>query len=119
ASRGGDTKALSHVLTQDAVLLSDGGGRVRAALKPIRGCINVVRFLAGLARKWPIREPVALHREVVNGLPGLILRHSGEHNPTVFAFEFTPFGVSVLYVIRNPEKTRRALSTLASGVAHL
>lgn len=112
ASQGGDTKALSHLLIEDAVLLSDGGGRVRAALKPIQGGSNVVRFLAGLARKWPIKEPVALRRESVNGLPGLVVHHAGEPHPTVFAFEFTPRGVSALYVIRNPEKTRRALRTL-------
>jgi len=87
ASQGGDTEALRHVLADDAVLLSDGGGRVRAALKPIQGSVNVVRFLAGLARKWPIREPVALRRETVNGLPGLVLRHGGEPHTTVFAFE--------------------------------
>src|SRR5690606_30946270 len=65
ASQGGDTKAFSHLLVEDAVLLSDGAGRVRAAIRPIRGGIYVARVLAGLARKWPIKAPVALRRQIV------------------------------------------------------
>src|SRR6187402_2865891 len=41
----GDATALSEMLVTDAVLYSDGGGRVTAAVKPILGRDHIVRFI--------------------------------------------------------------------------
>ncbi|MFF2051187.1 RNA polymerase sigma factor SigJ [Leifsonia sp. NPDC058194] len=53
AAAGGDLAALVAVLDPDAVLVSDGGGRVSAARRPVHGAENVARFLLGLAAKHP------------------------------------------------------------------
>src|SRR5690606_19265847 len=48
AAAGGDIQSLMDVLAPDVVLLTDGGGKVRAALRPIFGSDKVVRFLEGV-----------------------------------------------------------------------
>jgi Sigma-70, region 4 len=50
ATSGGDIDGLEAMLCEDAVVLTDGGGRVRAALRPIIGRTAVARFLLGISR---------------------------------------------------------------------
>ena len=45
AVAGGDVEALLAVLAPDVVLISDGGGKAKAALRPITGADKVARFL--------------------------------------------------------------------------
>lgn len=53
ACRGGDLSALTAVLDPAVELRSDGGGFVSAARKPVRGALNVARFLFGIMEKQP------------------------------------------------------------------
>nr|WP_240148663.1 RNA polymerase sigma factor SigJ [Diaminobutyricibacter tongyongensis] len=53
AAEGGDVNELMTLLAPEAALLSDGGGVVRAALKPIHGARNVARFFLGVMRRRP------------------------------------------------------------------
>ena len=53
ACRGGDLSALTAVLDPAVELCSDGGGFVSAARKPVRGALNVARFLFGIMEKQP------------------------------------------------------------------
>jgi len=71
AAAGGDLATLVSVLDPDVVLVSDGGGQVRAARRPVVGAYNVARLFLGLARRSP---PGAVLRPIpVNGGPGFIL----------------------------------------------
>ena len=71
AAAGGDLATLVAVLDPDVVLVSDGGGQVRAARRPVVGANNVARLFLGLARRTP---PGAVLRPIpVNGGPGFIL----------------------------------------------
>jgi RNA polymerase sigma-70 factor (ECF subfamily) len=56
AARGGDLAALTAVLDPAVELRSDGGGFVSAARKPVRGALNVARFLLGIVEKQPDAE---------------------------------------------------------------
>lgn len=56
AARGGDLAALTAVLDPAVELRSDGGGFVSAARKPVRGALNVARFLLGIVEKQPGTE---------------------------------------------------------------
>ena len=47
AVAGGDIEALLAVLAPDVVLISDGGGKAKAARRPIAGADKVARFLVG------------------------------------------------------------------------
>src|SRR4051812_6959172 len=50
AVRNGDVQGLLDVLAPDVVVVSDGGGVVAAALRPIEGASRVAAFLGSLAR---------------------------------------------------------------------
>jgi RNA polymerase sigma-70 factor (ECF subfamily) len=73
AVAAGDLRALTGLLAADVVSYSDGGGKARAALRPVHGADAVARFMLGLARKEP---EAAAQIEVadVNGAPALVQR---------------------------------------------
>ena len=52
AARDGDLEALEAVLTEDVLSLSDGGGVVTAARKPVRGRDRVAQFVLGVLEKF-------------------------------------------------------------------
>ncbi|HEY5957881.1 MAG TPA: RNA polymerase sigma factor SigJ [Polyangiaceae bacterium] len=104
AATRGNTRVLEDVLAEDAVLYSDGGGRVTAALKPIFGRSNILRFLAGIARKNAGTPTLEASTAAVNGLPGLVLSSEG-HVVQTLAFEFDDHGIlRAIFGVRNPEK---------------
>src|SRR6185503_6992371 len=72
ASRSGDIEALTRMLASDARLVTDGGGKVQAALNVIDGADRVARFLAGVVRKG-FTDEMSVRFEMVNGLPGLLI----------------------------------------------
>ena len=53
AAESGNSAGLAAYLAEDAVLLSDGGGKRTAALNPIRGAERIIRLLDGLAARRP------------------------------------------------------------------
>ncbi|MGC4064067.1 MAG: sigma-70 family RNA polymerase sigma factor [Polyangiaceae bacterium] len=103
AARLGDTRSLEMVLAEDATLYSDGGGRVLAARKPIRGKSRILRFLAGVSRKYVDRVPVEATPTTVNGLPGLLLAQEGLVIQTL-AFDIRDGRLVTIFAVRNPDK---------------
>ncbi|HEY8210229.1 MAG TPA: sigma-70 family RNA polymerase sigma factor [Myxococcaceae bacterium] len=75
AAAMGDAGAMRALLSEDALALSDGGGRFYAALNPIRGADRVARLTLGLARKRP--DVSGFEWVEANGLPALVLRYEG------------------------------------------
>lgn len=112
ATRTGNPSLIEAVLCQDAVLLSDGGGKAKAALLPVLGSERIARFFVGVARKWPLVPPVSLTPCTVNGLPGVVVRHAGERHSSVLSFEWSEHGVSRVYSVRNPDKTQRLFEAI-------
>jgi RNA polymerase sigma-70 factor, ECF subfamily len=51
AAEGGDVEKLTALLARDAVLWTDGGGKVKAALQPVYEALNIARFAIGIASK--------------------------------------------------------------------
>ncbi|MFD7873719.1 RNA polymerase sigma-70 factor [Streptomyces sp. NPDC059766] len=93
----GDLQRLLDILAPDVVLLTDGGGVVRAALAPVVGADEVARVLGRIA------PAVSLQPTQVNGDPALIVRLGGEID-TVLALRVDDGLVTGLYAVRNPEK---------------
>ena len=104
ASRSGDVAALKHFLATDAKLVTDGGGKVSAALNVIEGAERVAAFLAGAVRKgWT--DDMTVRFDAINGLPGFIV--SGPNGLVqTNAFEIEGDVVKAIYVVRNPDKLR-------------
>ena len=57
---------MKTLLAPDALCVSDGGGRTRAALKPVRGADSVARFMAGVWKKGALEWDAAAKRFRVN-----------------------------------------------------
>ncbi|GAA2083646.1 RNA polymerase sigma-70 factor [Streptomyces albiaxialis] len=96
----GDMRRLFDVLAPDVVLLTDGGGVVRAALSPIVGAEPVTAVLARLA-------PAATLRPLqVNGRPALLVEVAGRTD-SVLAVRLDDGLITGLYAVRNPEKLSR------------
>lgn len=98
----GDVAAVVAALAPDVVVVTDGGGRARAAMRPVHGADKAARFLVGLAAKPEmvdlVAEPVA-----VNGAPGVVWRADGV--PVMAgSVEFDGDRVARVLVFRNPER---------------
>lgn len=100
AAVGGDLGALIELLDPDVEAVSDGGGKVSAALRPVRGADRVARFLAGLARKNAGAETSVVR---VNGLMGIAMRRDGRPD-TVISFAVAGGRVTRIHIVRNPDK---------------
>ena len=106
AAGSGDARQLAAVLAQDAVLISDGGGKATAALNPIFGRDKVVALIIGLRSKGRLPEDVEYRPSIINGLPGFILvRPDGTIDHTL-SFEVQDDVIHRLYVVRNPDKLK-------------
>jgi RNA polymerase sigma-70 factor, ECF subfamily len=104
ASRSGDVATLTRLLASDARVVTDGGGKVPAALNVIEGTDRVAAFLVGVVRKgWT--NDMSMRFDTINGLPGLIL--SGPQGLLqTNAFEIEDGQIKAIYVVRNPDKLR-------------
>ncbi len=71
----GNPAQLAQLLAKDAVLITDGGGKVRAALNPILGADKVIAFFLGIQKKVPFPDGTEYRPSVINGLPGFLIVH--------------------------------------------
>ena len=101
AAATGDRQALMDVLAPDVVLLTDGGGVKKAALRPIHGRDKVTRFLEAVMPDGFVADAV-----VVNGSPALRIAVDGEVD-AVASLLVEDGRVTGLYVVRNPAKLAR------------
>ncbi len=105
AAQRGDVDALRQVLADDVVFYSDGGGKVSAALLPIRGPDKVARFIIGIQRKFYSDQMQSFLPAQVNGMPGFV-RREGETVQQVGAFQVVDGRVRAIFSVLNPEKLR-------------
>ena len=96
------------LLASDVRVITDGGGKVRAAENVVEGADHVARFLAEGTRNraggwW--RDEFTLRFAAINGLPGVVV--VGPEGPVqTAAFEIDGDVIRALYVVRNPDKLR-------------
>jgi RNA polymerase sigma-70 factor (ECF subfamily) len=107
ATATGDLQSLMDVLAPDVVLMTDGGGVKKAALRPIRGRDKVLRFLAAVAPDDASADVV-----VVNGRPALRLVVAGEVD-AIGTMLVEGGLVTGLYLVRNPAKLARLDAVVA------
>lgn len=100
---GGDLQALMDALAPDVVLITDGGGKVGAALRPISGRDPVSRFLLGVLARAQSGGDIQFVEALVNGEPGMSVLVGGERVLTGVA-QFDGVAISELYIVRNPDK---------------
>jgi RNA polymerase sigma-70 factor (ECF subfamily) len=113
ATQSGDISALMQLLASDVRIVTDGGGKVRAATEVVDGADRAAQFLVNVTRKRPDawwREDFRPRLAIINGLPGIIVE-APEGAVQTAAFEIQDGVIRALYVVRNPDKLRH----LAAG----
>lgn len=94
---------LLDVISPDVVLVTDGGGAVRAALRPIHGVEKVIRFLVATAAQLP---DLTGDLSLVNGHPAVVL-HRPHGIDAVVTARVEDGLVTEIYLVRNPAKLAR------------
>jgi RNA polymerase sigma-70 factor (ECF subfamily) len=100
----GDVSRLAGMLRDDAVALTDGGGRKTAALNPIKGADKIARFFVSLAAKNADRN-VRIEPTVINGILGALIYIDGEVDHSV-SMAIDGERIAAIYIVRNPDKLR-------------
>ncbi|UHA75466.1 RNA polymerase sigma factor SigJ [Paenibacillus sp. 481] len=100
----GNMDTLLSLLSEDAVLLSDGGGKVLAALRPIISRDRVSRFLLGLRRK-AAQSGVDSRIELMslNGQTSFVTYTDGQI-VTIGFLHIVNGAIRSIYLMRNPDK---------------
>ena len=104
ATWSGDLDQVVSLLAPDVVLVSDGGGKRKAALRPLLGADKVARWLLGLFQTDPLIATFDIRLAEVNGEQAVIA-YDGELVDSVAFLELDADEViSRIYVVRNPDK---------------
>jgi RNA polymerase sigma-70 factor, ECF subfamily len=106
AVASGNVRQLAELLREDAVALTDGGGRKFAARNPIIGADKVARFFIGVAGKNAGHD-LRVVPTMINGSIGALLYLDGELDHT-FSMAIDGEQIAALYLVRNPDKLRHA-----------
>jgi RNA polymerase sigma-70 factor (ECF subfamily) len=99
----GDIDQLRRVLTDDVVLISDGGREVHAARRPVLGFHRVGRFLMSVSKR--LATDLDIERHEVNGEPGLVFSQNGRVS-FVMVFEQHADRIAAIRLVINPGKLR-------------
>lgn len=102
AADNGDVQALMDVLAPDVVLLTDGGGLRKAALRPIHGSKKAAGFLVAV-RQAHAEHDVRVETILVNGCLGSAVWINGALD-SIITVALHGGRVTGIYLMRNPQK---------------
>jgi RNA polymerase sigma-70 factor (ECF subfamily) len=80
--------------------VNDGGGKVRAAIRPVYGASEAARFVSDLLTDLPGAD---LAVETVNGRAGLVVRRAGQA-VAVVSLSVAGSVATAVWVVLNPDK---------------
>ncbi|ACQ81769.1 RNA polymerase, sigma-24 subunit, ECF subfamily [Beutenbergia cavernae DSM 12333] len=111
AAMSGQTEPLVRLLTDDAMGVGDGGGRVPARGTPFVGAVTVARFLRGLFRPADSKRAffdgrLDLYASTANGSPAVVAV-AGGRLIGVMSLEVTDTGIASVLSQVNPDKLGR------------
>jgi RNA polymerase sigma-70 factor (ECF subfamily) len=117
AATGGDINVLMELLAPDVTLWTDGGGKVRQAMRPISGADTVAAWFAAIGTvTYEGVAPADMTAELaeINGAPGLLFRGPDRVVATV-SFDVDAAGrITAIHNVANPDK----LGAVGSGTTH-
>ncbi|WP_245954305.1 RNA polymerase sigma-70 factor [Paenibacillus flagellatus] len=97
----GDMKKLLETLTSDTILYMDGGGKVRAPLRPLFGHDRIARFFIGILPEFPADFSYTLRE--INAQPGLVF-FAGKQLFATICFDIQHNRIVNIYAVLNPDK---------------
>nr|WP_168119438.1 sigma-70 family RNA polymerase sigma factor [Paenibacillus sp. HB172176] len=99
-----DTEQVISMLAKDVILISDGGGKAVAAVRPIAYQDAVSKFLFGSFQKSSRQDGgIQLEISEINGEPGLIIR-LGQQIDSIVLVHVSRHAIQNIYIVRNPDK---------------
>jgi RNA polymerase sigma-70 factor (ECF subfamily) len=104
----GDLAQVQDLLAADVVAYSDGGGKARAARRPILGADSVVEFVDALRRRLQVRD---VRRVNVNGRTAATLWFGRQF--TLLALDVHGGEIREIHWIMNPDKLQYLCQQLA------
>jgi RNA polymerase sigma-70 factor (ECF subfamily) len=116
AFAAGDAQRFASMLAEDVRFVSDGGGKVAAARRPLMGREAVLNFLVGLhrtAQTTGLAAQASLASVEVNGEPAVVIRLGGRID-SVYVLSSSAGAIDTISVIRNPDKLTYIERQLAS-----
>ncbi len=120
AAQGGDLAALEAVLVGDAVAISDGGGVVSAARRPVHGAEQVARFVLGVLEKFG--QGVRSIPVQANGATAFLAvadEPTGVEPVALWALDIGDEGVRGVLIVRAPDKLARFAAAALSQIDDL
>jgi RNA polymerase sigma-70 factor (ECF subfamily) len=111
AVTSGELERLENLLAESVVFYSDGGGKVRAALRPVTNRRQVLKHIHGLVRRYPIGDS-QLRIVEVNGSPAAWM--SVGTTTEVVAIDVEDHRITAIYGVVNPDKLRYFRRQLAA-----
>ncbi|MFF4957830.1 RNA polymerase sigma factor SigJ [Streptomyces sp. NPDC001222] len=112
AATTGRTEPLVRLLTQDAVSIGDGGGKIPARAKAFEGALAVAKFMRGLFKPSKAKSALVggspeLYATTANGGPAVVAVVDGRVIG-VMCLEITTEGIAAFRNQVNPDKLDRA-----------
>ena len=107
AAEDGDLRGLEALLAHDVELTGDGGGKVPALARSLRGRTRVARTLIDWARLSTRLPGVSLRPVQVNGGPGALWLDAQQRLIAVVALEIADRQITSISAIVNPDKLTR------------
>ncbi|MEU4746435.1 RNA polymerase sigma-70 factor, partial [Actinosynnema sp. NPDC023658] len=107
AATGGDINTLMQLLAPDVTLWTDGGGKVRQALRPITGADTVAGWFASIGtRPYQGVGPADMRAELVelNGGRGIVFTGGGRVIATVTLDVDAAGRIAAIHNVANPDK---------------
>lgn len=106
AATTGEVEPFAALLTEDVLLVGDGGGKAAAIRVPANGRLRVARFLRGLVRKTTPSMSFDVVR--ANGAPAVLVR-DGSEPIGLYALDIDPRADTIrgIHAVRNPDKLAR------------
>lgn len=109
AAKSGDRNAIEALLSEDAQLIGDGGGKVQSFPKPLVGPFRIANLYWALFRR--LGAQVVYRMAIINGEPGL-LRYVDGQLESAQAFVTDGERIVAIYAVRNPDKLVGVPATL-------
>jgi RNA polymerase sigma-70 factor, ECF subfamily len=112
ACGSGDLSGLLELLADDVVVWTDGGGKVRAAMRPVVGSRRSSRFLFNVAKR-ATGTPRAV---VLNGQPATLFVHDGSV-VIALVLDIVDGLIVGVRVVTNPDKLQRLSAHVSRDAA--
>lgn len=96
-----NTDTLLELISNNVTLYSDGGGKIKAAIRPIESITNVLAFLYGIMKK--ASEDFYFEIKSTNYQPSIVIFMNGKVH-SILSFYISSDKINEIYITMNPDK---------------